>query len=480
MRCCQCAPPIHRQKRTLLDFDNDGDLDIYVSGYNSYNNVSGLDDPNGRVILNQTIVNGKGIANQAPSAPTNLVANQDSIGIHLTWDAAVDDHTPPTGISYDVILYINGKPVTGAILDPVTGVRRALVPGRHINSALLNNLTVGNYTWKVQAVDQSFIGSPLSPQGNFLFRPQPPVMNDTVIYRCGRTITLTAKGQNIEWYSDKALTNKIASGDFHPTTSQNVYVVQNVDTIKSVPRFVRISIFEKPSPPVIPGPNPVLFCEYLNGTIGLQAQGDSLTWYADQNKNSIKGTGNFIYVNTNTSSYYVTQTITGCESDVAEVDLKPVVIAKDISFKDGKIYSGETDGQYYYWFENNMFFYETTDPFISYNGDSAVYFVRIEKNNCIESSASIRLWNGKVVTGIQHEFALSVYPNPARLGSEISVSIPSSGILNLYDAKGSLICSRNFDTSGNYLLPSMNWSSGLYLVSFDDGTTKWHFKFVII
>ena len=103
-------------------------------------------------------------------------------------------------LSHDVIIYKDGKEIMKGLVNPVTGARLKLQEGRASESLMVDNLAYGSYTWKVQAVDQTFMGSPLSAQADFIFLPQAPGIKDTVIYKCDRQVTLTAEGANIEWY----------------------------------------------------------------------------------------------------------------------------------------------------------------------------------------------------------------------------------------------------------------------------------------
>ena len=163
-----------------------------MTGYFTVDYVEDVDQPYGYVLKNQLIVSGKGIGNLAPVAPINLSYYQDTEGLHLTWSDQPDDHTAPMALSHDVIIYKDGKEILKGPVNPVTGARLKLQEGRASESLIVDNLAYGSYTWKVQAVDQTFMGSPLSAQADFIFLPQAPVIKDTVIYKCDRQVTLTA------------------------------------------------------------------------------------------------------------------------------------------------------------------------------------------------------------------------------------------------------------------------------------------------
>jgi hypothetical protein len=90
-----------RGEAQWVNVDADSDLDIYYAG----SVAPKSQDSQGIVLVNQLIAGGKGLANQPPASPTGLTARQDEHGMHLGWMPAADDHTPPTGVTYDVILY---------------------------------------------------------------------------------------------------------------------------------------------------------------------------------------------------------------------------------------------------------------------------------------------------------------------------------------------------------------------------------------
>ena len=248
-----------------VDFDSDGDLDLFMMGYFTVDYIEGVDQPFAYVLKNQLIVSGKGIENLAPPAPINLTSYQDTEGLHLSWTGQPDDHTAVEALTHDVVIYKDGKEIMKGLANPVTGVRLKLQEGRASESLLVDNLAYGSYTWKVQAVDQAFIGSTLSAQAQFVFLPQAPLINDTVVYKCDRQITLTAVGTDIEWYSDEALTNKVASGIYSPQSSQKVYVTQREAGMRGVARPVQITIQDRPPVPVA-SVNPYFYCESSSGT----------------------------------------------------------------------------------------------------------------------------------------------------------------------------------------------------------------------
>ncbi len=74
------------------DYDNDGDLDILLTGSSSSGYVSKI------------YKNNSSTANTPPNAPAGLSATVDNNYVTLSWNKSTDDHTPQNGLTYN--LYI--------------------------------------------------------------------------------------------------------------------------------------------------------------------------------------------------------------------------------------------------------------------------------------------------------------------------------------------------------------------------------------
>jgi len=145
------------------DIDGDGDVDLLIAG-----NEVGTDV----MILYR---NDTTVPNAAPSAPGGLTVSFTGTDAHLAWNAASDDHTPATALSYNVRL--GTTPGGDEILSAM-----ATADGTRLIPALGNagpnrfadvtGLQPGTtYWWSVQAIDQAYRGSAFAPEGSFLFEP---------------------------------------------------------------------------------------------------------------------------------------------------------------------------------------------------------------------------------------------------------------------------------------------------------------------
>ncbi len=153
------------------DYDNDGDLDILLTGRTDV-------DASSRVYRNDGAT-----ANQAPDAPTDLAAATRSTQATLSWTAPSDN--PPTsggaptrssGLSYN--LRVGTTPGAADVVAPMSfsgttappdGLRKVAIRGLiQGTSWTLKGLTPGvTYYWSVQAVDTALAGSGFAAEGSF-------------------------------------------------------------------------------------------------------------------------------------------------------------------------------------------------------------------------------------------------------------------------------------------------------------------------
>ena len=140
------------------NFDGDGDLDLAVS--DSYQMV--------------LVRNNQEVDNQKPGAPTNLVATRSGNTITLTWNAATDDTTPQSSLTYNVYVK-NGANVIVSAHSLSSGKRLRIDEG---NASLarvfkITGLPVGTYQWSVQAIDKSLEASVFAAERTFYITNNP-------------------------------------------------------------------------------------------------------------------------------------------------------------------------------------------------------------------------------------------------------------------------------------------------------------------
>lgn len=135
------------------DFDNDGDLDIVSGGKcllsnNSYTFRTKVYQNNGNYI------------NDAPTASKNLRVDRIGDNYRFSWDAATDDKTPSTTLTYN--LRIGKVPSGRDILSPLSksDTTSLLIPimgnCQLSKTKVMESLKPGTYYWSVQAIDQTY------------------------------------------------------------------------------------------------------------------------------------------------------------------------------------------------------------------------------------------------------------------------------------------------------------------------------------
>ena len=158
---------------TLVDVNNDGLMELHVYGYRDGGQNEGptledgsenpewpfVDEPTWPNYL--SFVTGVA-ANQAPAAPTNVVATQNGNDVVLTWTAPADDTTPSAALRYNV--YAKNI-ATGAVYcmtpaDLATGFLKVNRVQALLNTTTytFKGLNAEEYEFGVQAVDNGVRG----------------------------------------------------------------------------------------------------------------------------------------------------------------------------------------------------------------------------------------------------------------------------------------------------------------------------------
>jgi len=159
-------PGAIRSFAAWADFDNDGDLDLLLTGLTL-----------SEVPFTRLILNGAGsnlfVPNTPPVAPENLSSMVLGEQLSLSWDHASDDQTPQDGLNYN--LRVGTQPGQGNVLSALAdgdGKRFVQALGNtHTQTAKTLVLPAGTYYWSVQAIDQAYAGSPFAEEQSFTIVP---------------------------------------------------------------------------------------------------------------------------------------------------------------------------------------------------------------------------------------------------------------------------------------------------------------------
>jgi len=186
------------------DYDNDGDLDILITGLDSNGTYS-------KVYRNDTSIN-----NQSPSTPENLEVQASRGSLTFTWDAASDDHTPVSALNYNIRIGTSANP--NLIISPM-----ALANGNRSTPSRGNVGSQLSYTVKnlppnesiivsIQSVDQAYRGSifcaPISVQTPSIVVPE-SVMN---IYPTLAEVVNLNESITLRWTWAESATGDLAEG----------------------------------------------------------------------------------------------------------------------------------------------------------------------------------------------------------------------------------------------------------------------------
>lgn len=161
----------------FVDYDNDGDLDLFISGQkNDLSIYSGIYTNNNTNVILTTNPNTK------PSAPSNLVSQIEANGVVFQWDKSSDNETPQEALTYNLYLISTADTVVAAS-SLADGKRKLVDKGNvgHVNSYTLNkSLPRGTYSWSVQAIDNGFLASSFSNEGFFYINAVPTITGTNI------------------------------------------------------------------------------------------------------------------------------------------------------------------------------------------------------------------------------------------------------------------------------------------------------------
>ena len=144
--------PLGRSALDWADYDNDGDLDLAIQGYGDSETMTAIFRNNSEAI------------NTPPMPPNQLMGTMDGDTLLLSWNAGQDDQTPQNGLYYNV--RIGRTPDGFEVLSPMSedNFIKKTFPGNAGNRKNLKllNPVAGTYYWSVQTIDQGFAASPFT------------------------------------------------------------------------------------------------------------------------------------------------------------------------------------------------------------------------------------------------------------------------------------------------------------------------------
>lgn len=148
------------------DYDNDGRLDLLVTGGRTVVEPVFVTHPFTRIYRNTF-----SDANTPPSPPPNAAVVVVPNLAQIAWDPANDLETPQEGLTYN--LRFGTSSGASDIIDPLAtggGVRRVATIGNtgFNNVRIIKDLPPGTYYWSVQSIDNAFAGSTFISEQSFI------------------------------------------------------------------------------------------------------------------------------------------------------------------------------------------------------------------------------------------------------------------------------------------------------------------------
>jgi len=143
------------------DYDNDFKLDLILTGHDPFTNKN-------ICAVYRNIVNA---ANDRPVEPKGLTTTFDNSTVNLTWLPGYDQNSPSSGLTYNI--RIGTTPGGSEIISPASAGTNgfSILPG-HGNSGSslqyhISDLKSGNYYWSIQTIDNTYNTSEFSGEQTF-------------------------------------------------------------------------------------------------------------------------------------------------------------------------------------------------------------------------------------------------------------------------------------------------------------------------
>ena len=234
-------PGIVNGTANWVDYDNDGDLDIYLNGNIGSQSQSKLYQSNGAIV-----------SNTSPTIPIGLNSQIIGDSIRFTWSRSTDNNTNPLSLRYNVYIINsqNGSKICVPSSNIQNGFLKTLDKGKFQDTfcyyRLPLNVTINSkIKWCVQAIDNGFAGSPFSVMDS-AYAPLSIKTSADVIINVGDSTTLSvqtnASAANYNWSSPSSLNNSSIQSPKAFPNDNIVYYVTVTSGIYSKVDSIRIGV----------------------------------------------------------------------------------------------------------------------------------------------------------------------------------------------------------------------------------------------
>lgn len=250
--------------------------------------------------------------------------------------------------------------------------------------------------------------------------PQAPAANSVAVCQNTTAPVLQATGQNLLWYAantggtGSATTPVVSTSQ---ASSSTYYVSQSLNGCDSPRSALTVTVHATPGVPTVEATGPV-YCQNASA-VSLTATGQELKWYRESSGGTSLGDKPIPDTKTPGSfSYYVSQTINGCEGSRSSTTIKinpaPVTPSVTSTYSycqkvPASVLSATGNGLK--WYDGNNKVIETPTPSTDTPG-TAIYFVTQSADNCESARAEIKVTT-KPIPGAPATSAISVCQNDA-------------------------------------------------------------------
>lgn len=174
------------------DFDNDQDLDLLYYGR--------IDKEND-IEVTYVYENKLSVVNNKPQAPQNISIYAFNNDLLFNWDQGKDDLTHPNGLYYNLCVGTKSEPYKLVSSYSIDGKLKNVHLGNMMKKGtyLYKDFPSGNYSFKVQSIDNSYSASPFSEGYDFCFKQTSNLLGDTVFFNKGDSVLLELNDDYVKY-----------------------------------------------------------------------------------------------------------------------------------------------------------------------------------------------------------------------------------------------------------------------------------------
>jgi predicted nucleotidyltransferase len=471
------------------DYDNDGDLDIILTGYNGTTSISKIYKNFGSTV------------NTPPSSPSNLTQTVSNSNVTFNWDKATDLETPQNGLSYNLVIQSNdGKIIKSPMADLGSGNRKVNSIGNvgQNNSWTIKDLPEGFYFWCVQTIDHNYAGSPFAPLGTFKVGnpvvPNKPATPEGVVSLCLNSLnseytTSSVPGATSYSWSISPSNAGVITGDsitamvdwsdtFYGTAKIAVIAQNKFGKSESSDSLIVVINTPPSSTGAISGDQTVCqgTSDHLYQTIPIEGA-DSYVWSLPEGATGMS-TADTISLSFGLSAISGNIIVKGQNNcgtsieDTFSVSINPKP-EKPVVTKNGHtLLSSSTTGNQ--WYKQNELLPGANQQELISTGDGQ-YYVIVTQDGCISDPSDLY-----IITDVEKmdcNTIVKVYPNPVAQNLTI-LPVENGAAVNyqIIDPLGKVI--QKGCLTGKRIIETSNYHQGIYLLMIDNGTVNQSFKII--